>query len=78
VPAGDARAAARRQIVCLVVVIVKERGQSEPGEQVFADAAHIECEEGKVVVIGLFGDSKSLEGEVRSIDLVNNQVIVER
>jgi len=64
--------------VCLVVVYVKERGQSEPEERVFSDAAHIECEEGKVVVTGLFGESKNLEGEVRSIDLVNNQVIVER
>jgi predicted RNA-binding protein len=60
------------------VVYVKERAQSEPGERVFADAAHIECREGEVVVTGLFGECKSLEGEVRSIDLVNNQVILER
>ena len=64
--------------MCLVVVYVKKRGEPEPGERVFADAAHIECEEGKVVVTSLFGESKNLEGEVRSIDLVNNQVIVER
>jgi len=64
--------------MCLVVVYVKKRGQPEPGEQVFADAAHIECEEGRVVVTSLFGESKNLEGEVRSIDLVDNQVIVER
>jgi len=64
--------------MCLVVVYVKERGQSERGERVSADVAHIECREGKVVVTGLFGDSKNLEGEVCSIDLINNRVIVER
>lgn len=64
--------------MCLVVVYVKEREQSEPAERVFDDAAHIECRDGKVVVTGLFGESKSLEAEVRSIDLVNNQVILER
>lgn len=64
--------------MCLVMVYVKERKQSEPAERVFADAAHIECRDGKVVVTGLFGESKSLEAEVRSIDLVNNQVVLER
>jgi len=64
--------------MCLVKVYVKEPGQSDLGEPAFSDVARIEYKDDKIVVIGLFGESKSLNAEVRTIDFVENRVIIER
>lgn len=64
--------------MCLVKVYVKEPGESELGKPAFSDVARIEYQDGKILIVDLFGESESLQGQVCIIDFVDNRVIVER
>jgi len=63
--------------MCLVAVYVRTRGKSESGELALADVAHIECRQGAVVLSDLLGQSKTLKAQLRTVDFLNNEVILE-
>lgn len=64
--------------MCLVMVYRKETRDADSRELMLADAARIECGEREVLVSDLFGQSRRVEGRVRTIDLINNEVIIEQ
>ncbi|ADG13104.1 RNA-binding protein, predicted [Methanocaldococcus infernus ME] len=47
------------------------------GELVMEDVMLVEKLEEKVIAINLFGEKKELKGEIKKIDVNNNEIIVE-
>jgi predicted RNA-binding protein len=64
--------------MCLVAVYVRTPGKSESGELALADIAHIECRQGAVVLSDLLGQSKILRARLRTVDFLNNEVVLEK
>jgi len=50
----------------------------EGREKVFEYVSTVRAEDGKVVLTDIMGLEKTLPGSIRSLDLVNNEILVER
>jgi predicted RNA-binding protein len=64
--------------MCLVAVYVEQADKSGERRLALSDVAFLECSDHEVRVTDLFGQSETLEGRVRLIDTVKNEVVVER
>jgi len=63
--------------MCLVAVYVEPNPSGERSPAL-SDVAFIECTDDGVTVTDLLGTSRTFEARVRTIDLVRNEVILER
>jgi predicted RNA-binding protein len=64
--------------MCLVAVYVEQADKSGERRLALSDVAFLECSDHEVRVTDLFGQSETLEGRVRVIDTVKNEVVVEQ
>ena len=63
--------------MCLVAVYLQGSNESLTKEPVLTDIAQLEARDGEVLVRELFGQPHTLRGSVRSIDFLENTVVVE-
>jgi len=64
--------------MCLVAVYVEQSNGSGERRLALSDVALVECSDDGVKATDLFGQSETLEARVRTIDLVKNEIILER
>lgn len=63
--------------MCLVAVYLRGSNESVTKEPVFTDIAQLQARDGEVVVQELFGQPHTLRGSVRTIDFLQNTVVIE-
>jgi predicted RNA-binding protein len=63
--------------MCLVAVYVQHPQASADAEPVLTDVARLEAKGGEVVLQELFGQPHTIQGTVRTIDFLENRVIIE-
>lgn len=63
--------------MCLVDVRVQQSDGSLDEDPLFEDVARIECDNDQLHVTELFGQSRTISGSIRSIDLVQNVIVIE-
>ncbi len=63
--------------MCLVAVYLQGSNEPVTTEPVLTDIAHLEAGDGEVLVQELFGQPHTLRGRVRSIDFLENTVVIE-
>jgi len=61
--------------MCLATVYVEDDGQKE---EVMQDVAWIRPQSGGLQLISFMGESRLLQAEIKSIDLVNSSIILEK
>jgi predicted RNA-binding protein len=61
--------------MCLATVYVETDGQRE---EVMREVAWIECQDSRLQLVTLMHESQLLDARIRSIDLMNSSIIVER
>jgi|GEM_PF-2642343 len=64
--------------MCLVAVYIEQLDGSGEQRLALSDVAFVECSDDEVKATDLFGRSETLEARVRTIDLVKNEIILER
>ena len=63
--------------MCLVAVYLQQPEGSPGDEPVLTDVARVETSDSEVLLHELFGQLHTIKGTLRSVDLVNNSVIIE-
>ncbi len=63
--------------MCLVAVYLQQPDGAIPADPAFNDVARLECKEGEVIITCFLGKPQSIRGRVRSVDLVDDRVIIE-
>jgi len=63
--------------MCLVAVYLQQSDGSVAAEPAFDSVAQLECKEGEVIITPLLAPPQSIRGQVRSVDLLGNTVIIE-
>jgi predicted RNA-binding protein len=61
--------------MCLATVYIEDDGQRE---KVMQDVAWIKPESGGLQLIAFLGESKLFQAKIKSIDLVNSSIVLER
>lgn len=61
--------------MCLATVYVEDDGQKE---EVMQDVAWIRPQSGGLQLISFMGESRLLQAEIKSIDLVNSSIVLEK
>ena len=61
--------------MCLATVYVENEGQKE---EVMQDVAWIKPQSGGLQLITFMGESKLFQAKIKSIDLVNGSIVLER
>jgi len=61
--------------MCLATVYVENEGQKE---EVMQDVAWIKLRSGGLQLITFMGESKLFQAKIKSIDLVNGSIVLER
>jgi len=61
--------------MCLATVYVEDDGQKE---EVMQDVAWIRPQSGGLQLISFVGESRLLQAEIKSIDLVNSSIVLEK
>ena len=61
--------------MCLATVYVEDDGQKE---EVMQDVAWIRLQGGGLQLISFMGESRLLQAEIKSIDLVNSSIVLEK
>jgi len=61
--------------MCLATVYVEDDGQKE---EVMQDVAWIRPQGGGLQLISFMGESRLLQAEIKSIDLVNSSIVLEK
>ena len=61
--------------MCLATVYVEDDGQQE---EVMQDVAWIRPQSGGLQLISFMGESRLLQAEIKSIDLVNSSIVLEK
>jgi len=64
--------------MCLVAVYTQPPDNSGERKLALPDVAFVECSGGRVRVTDLFGRTETLHARVRLIDMVKNEVVLER
>jgi predicted RNA-binding protein len=62
-------------MMCLATVYVEDDGQRE---EVMQDVARIKPESGGLQLISFLGESRRFRAKIKSVDLVNGLVVLER
>ena len=60
--------------MCLAQVYLTDRQQAGTGELVLDDVAYIESEEDGLLVTTMFGETKMVQAEIRTVDFMKNTV----
>jgi len=63
----------RREVMCLVTVYIEEEGQKK---EVMQDVAWIESRDDELLMGTLLGEEKRLHSKIKSIDLLDNSVML--
>ncbi len=61
--------------MCLAKVYIGGKGENEP---LMEEIASIKAEDGKLVVMSLFGEKKEIAARIREIDFKSSDVILEK
>ena len=63
--------------MCLVAVYLQQSDGSVAAEPAFDDVAQLECKQGEVIITPLLAVPQTIRGQVRSVDVLGNTVIIE-
>jgi len=63
--------------MCMVAVYLQQSDGSVAAEPAFEDVAQLECKDGEIIITPLLAPAQSIRGQVRSVDLLGNTVIIE-
>ena len=61
--------------MCETKVILKDKGKEE---EIMSEAARIEIDKGKIVISDIMGNSKVINAELESIDLIKHEAILRK
>jgi len=60
--------------MCLADVYLTSEQATGTGELVLADVAYIESEKDDLIVTTMFGETKTVQAEIRAVDFMKNKV----
>ncbi len=63
--------------MCLVAVYLQQSDGQVAAEPAFDDVARLECKQGEVIITPLMERPQVVRGQVRSVDLLDNVVVIQ-
>ena len=61
--------------MCQSTVYLREDNQEQ---LLLEDVGFVQPEEGKILLVNIFGEQKLVEGEVKEIDLIHHKIVLEK